>query len=256
MQILPRGNTFIGKRKYICIYECTGTHAQVKRSEYVNKILIIEDDRTINGLLRSIMEKNGYAVDNAYNGIDGLAMGLHEDYSLILLDLMLPEKTGEEIVKELRRAHETPIIVLSAKSEACNRVELLRLGADDYITKPFDLDEVLLRIQAVLRRTLQQETRDISFRELVIKTDAKRVFINDEELACTATEYAILELLLKNPARIFSKRTLYELVMGEDYLQEDNTMNVHISNLRRKIAKYTDKKYIETVYGMGYRLIN
>lgn len=138
----------------------------------MNKILIIEDDVTINGLLRSIIEKNGYIVDNVYNGIDGLAMGLHEDYSLILLDLMLPEKTGEDIVKELRRVKETPIIVLSAKSKIYNRVELLQLGVDDYITKPFDIDEVLLRIQAVLRRTSGQETEDITFHELVIKTDS------------------------------------------------------------------------------------
>lgn len=221
----------------------------------MNKILIIEDDMTINRLLRSVIEKSGYVVDNAYNGTDGLAMGLHGDYSLILLDLMLPEKTGEDIVKELRRVKGTPVIVLSAKSETCNRVELLRFGADDYITKPFDIDEVLLRIQAVLRRTSGQDTKDIMFHELVINTDSKRVAVNGEEIVCTATEYAILELLMKNPARIFSKRTLYEFVTGEDYLQEDNTMNVHISNLRKKIAKHTDKKYIETVYGMGYRLV-
>lgn len=218
-------------------------------------ILIIEDDVMINGLLRNIIEKNGYAADSACNGTDGLAMGLHGDYNLILLDLMLPEKSGEEIIKALRKARETPIIILSAKGEIHDRIELLRLGADDYITKPFDIDEVLLRIQAVLRRTAHQENNEIVFRELIIKPDSKRVFINGAELACTATEYAILELLMKNPARIFSKRALYEIVMGEDYLQEDNTMNVHISNLRRKIAKHTDQKYIETVYGMGYRLI-
>lgn len=221
----------------------------------MSRILIIEDDMMINGLLRNIIEKNGYAVDSAHNGIDGLAMGLHENYNLILLDLMLPEKSGEEIIKELRKACETPIIILSARGEIHDRIELLRLGADDYITKPFDIDEVLLRIQAVLRRTAQQENNKIGFHELVIKPDSKRVFINDVEIACTATEYAILELLMKNPGRIFSKRTLYEIVMGEDYLQEDNTMNVHISNLRRKIAKHTDKKYIETVYDMGYRLV-
>ena len=226
----------------------------------MSKILIIEDDMTINGLLRNIIEKNGYIADSAYNGTDGLAMGLQGDYNLILLDLMLPGKSGEEITKKLRKAHATPIIILSAKGEIRDRIELLRLGADDYITKPFDIDEVLLRIQAVLRRTAHQDnmeedfSKKIAFHELTIKPDSKRVFIGDAELACTATEYAILELLMKNPARIFSKRTLYELVMGEDYLQEDNTMNVHISNLRRKIAKHTNQKYIETVYGMGYRL--
>lgn len=220
----------------------------------MSKILIIEDDTTINGLLRNIIEKSGYTADSAYNGADGLTMGLHEDYSLILLDLMLPEKSGEDIIKELRKVNTTPIIVLSAKGETHNRVELLRLGADDFITKPFDIDEVLLRIQAVLRRTMQSENNEIAFREIVIKTDSKRALVNGEELVLTATEFTILELLIKNPTRIYSKRTLYEIVMGQAYLQEDNTMNVHISNLRKKIAKYTDKKYIETVYGMGYRL--
>lgn len=221
----------------------------------MSRILIIEDDMTINGLLRNIIEKNGYIADSAYNGTDGLAMGLHEDYNLILLDLMLPGKSGVEIIKELRKAYATPIIILSAKGEIRDRIELLRLGADDYIVKPFDIDEVLLRIQAVLRRTTHQDNNEIAFHDLIIKPDSKRAFIGDMELTCTATEYAILELLVKNPARIFSKRTLYEIVMGEDYLQEDNTMNVHISNLRRKIAKHTNQKYIETVYGMGYRLI-
>lgn len=220
----------------------------------MNKILIIEDDITINGLLRSIIEKSGYTADSAYNGTDGLAMGLHREYDLILLDLMLPEQSGEDIIKELRKVSTTPIIILSAKGETHNRVELLRLGADDFITKPFDVDEVLLRIQAVLRRTAQQETGEIAFRELAVKTDSKRAFVNGEELVLTATEYTILELLMKNPTRIYSKRSLYEIVMGQAYLQEDNTMNVHISNLRRKIAKHTEKKYIETVYGMGYRL--
>lgn len=220
----------------------------------MSRILIIEDDMTINGLLRNIMERNGHIAHSACNGADGLAMSLHENYNLILLDLMLPGKSGGEILREFRKASATPVIILSAKGEIHDRIELLRLGADDYITKPFDIDEVLLRIQAVLRRTAHQENNEIVFHELTIRPDSKRVFINNAELACTATEYAILELLMKNPARIFSKRTLYELVMGEDYLQEDNTMNVHISNLRRKIAKHTDQKYIETVYGMGYRL--
>lgn len=221
----------------------------------MNKILIIEDDITVSGLLQHILETNGYVVEQAYNGIDGLAMGLKEEYRLILLDLMLPKKSGEDIVKELRKVHKTPIIVLSAKSEAMNRVELLRLGVDDYITKPFLIDEVLLRIQAVLRRVLQQEVKEIQFYELMIHTDSKRVFIKDEEIVCTATEYAILELLMKHPTRIFSKRALYEIILDEEYYQDDNTMNVHISNLRRKIAQHTDKKYIETVYGMGYRFV-
>lgn len=224
--------------------------------EHVHKenILIIEDDETIKQLLCSIVTKNGYPTDSASDGNTGLEMALHKKYDLILMDLMLPEKSGEDILRQLRRENATPVIVLSAKNAIHNKIELLRLGADDYITKPFDIDEVILRIQAVLRRTCAQENNELSFREITINTNAKRIFINGNEITCTRTEYAILELLMMNPSKIFSKRNLFESVMGTDYLSDDNTMNVHISNLRKKIAGYSDEKYIETVYGMGYRL--
>lgn len=220
----------------------------------MRRILIIEDDVTINNLLCSIIESNGYSADHVCNGAQGLSMAQQGEYALILMDLMLPGKPGEDIIRELRKSKNVPVIVLSAKSETHNRIELLRLGVDDYITKPFDVDEVLLRMQAVLRRTATREGSELSFREIVIRTDAKRVFVKGNELLCTATEYAILELLLTNPTKIFSKRNLFESVTGEEYLSDDNTMNVHISNLRKKIAKYTEDKYIETVYGMGVRL--
>lgn len=220
----------------------------------IQRILIIEDDMTIANLLCSIVESDGYSADHTSNGVQGLSMALQGRYEMILMDLMLPGKSGEDIIRELRKSKNVPVIVLSAKSETHNRIELLRLGADDYITKPFDVDEALLRIRAVLRRTSAQEGKELSFREMVIQTDAKRIFVKGNELICTATEYAILELLLMNPAKIFSKRNLFESVTGEEYLSDDNTMNVHISNLRKKIAKYTDDKYIETVYGMGVRL--
>ena len=171
------------------------------------------------------------------------------------MDLMLPMKTGEEILRELRKHKNTPVIVISAKGEVYNRIELLKLGADDYITKPFDIDEVILRIQAVLRRTEIQSNSELTFRNMKVDTDSKRVYINDSEITCTAMEYAILELMLKNPSKIFSKRNLFESLSGEDYINDDNTMNVHISNLRKKISKATSEEYIETVYGMGYRLI-
>lgn len=220
----------------------------------MQKILVIEDDMTINNLLCSIVQKSGYYADSAYNGTDGLFMALHDNYNLILMDLMLPEKPGEDILRELRRSKNIPVIILSAKGEIHNRIELLRLGADDYVTKPFDIDEVMLRIQAVLRRTSSQESNELSFGKIMLNTDSKRVFIDGNEILCTATEYTILELFLKNPSKVFSKRNLFESVMGENYLSDDNTMNVHISNLRKKIARYTDEKYIQTVYGMGYRL--
>ena len=219
-------------------------------------VLVIEDDKTINNLLCSIIGKCGYETDSAENGLEGLEKALAKEYSIILMDLMLPMKTGEEILRELRKHKNTPVIVISAKGEVYNRIELLKLGADDYITKPFDIDEVILRIQAVLRRTEAQSNSELTFRNMKIDTDSKRVYINNSEITCTAMEYAILELMLKNPSKIFSKRNLFESISGEYYINDDNTMNVHISNLRKKISKITDEEYIETVYGMGYRLIN
>ena len=188
-------------------------------------ILIIEDDENINGLLRNILSRNGYEVQCALNGWEGYELAMKNDYSLILMDLMLLLKSGEEILRELRAKKNTPVIVLSAKNAVSNRIELLRLGADDFICKPFDIA-------------------------------SKRVYIGSNEMICTAMEYAILELMLSNPNKIFSKRNLFESVTGDEYMSDENTMNVHMSNLRKKIAKITEESYIETVYGMGYRLAN
>lgn len=219
-------------------------------------VLVIEDDKTINSLLCSIIAKSGYSADSAENGLDGLRKALSFDYNIILMDLMLPLKTGEEVLKELRKVKNTPVIIISAKSEVYNRIELFKIGADDYITKPFDIDEVMLRIQAVLRRTEAQTSKILCFKGMKLDTDSKRVYIGNNELNCTATEYSVLEVMLKNPKTIFSKRRLYESISGDSYLNDDNTMNVHISNLRKKISKLTAEEYIETVYGMGYRLAN
>ncbi|MBQ1247933.1 MAG: response regulator transcription factor [Clostridiales bacterium] len=218
-------------------------------------ILIIEDDSTINSLLCGILKKSGYEVESCTDGLTGYNMALDKDYQLILMDLMLPMKSGEEILRALREVKKTPVIVLSAKNDVHNRIELLRLGADDFICKPFDIDEVILRIEAVLRRV--EDVKDVlTYKQMRIDKEARRIFIGDDELICTATEYAILELMLGNPGKVFSKRNLFESVTGDNYLSEENTMNVHMSNLRKKIAKITDEPYIDTVYGMGYRMAN
>jgi DNA-binding response OmpR family regulator len=206
-------------------------------------------------LLRSILSRSGYEVQYALNGWEGYELAIKNDYKLILMDLMLPFKSGEEILRELRTKKNTPVIVLSAKNEVSNRIELLRLGADDFICKPFDIDEVMLRIDAVLRRTEGIKTV-LNFKEMKLDIASKRVFIGEKEIVCTAMEYAILELMLSNPNKIFSKRNLFESVTGDEYMSDENTMNVHMSNLRKKIAKITKDSYIETVYGMGYRLTN
>lgn len=218
-------------------------------------ILIIEDDSTINSLLCGILKKSGYEVESCTDGLTGYNMALDKDYQLILMDLMLPMKSGEEILRALRKVKKTPVIVLSAKNDVHNRIELLKLGADDFICKPFDIDEVILRIEAVLRRV--EDVKDVlTYKQMRIDKEARRIFIGDDELICTATEYAILELMLGNPGKVFSKRNLFESVTGDNYLSEENTMNVHMSNLRKKIAKITDEPYIDTVYGMGYRMAN
>ena len=218
-------------------------------------ILIIEDDSTINSLLCGILKKSGYEVESCTDGLTGYNMALDKDYQLILMDLMLPMKSGEEILRALREVKKTPVIVLSAKNDVHNRIELLRLGADDFICKPFDIDEVILRIEAVLRRV--ENVKDVlTYKQMRIDKEARRIFIGDDELICTATEYAILELMLGNPGKVFSKRNLFESVTGDNYLSEENTMNVHMSNLRKKIATITDEPYIDTVYGMGYRMAN
>ena len=218
-------------------------------------ILVIEDDKTINNLLCKVLSDSGYETDSAFDGEEGLYKALNVKCDLILLDLMLPKKTGEEVLRDVRKVSSTPAIVLSAKDQVVNRIELLRLGADDYISKPFDIDEVILRIEAVLRRT--KNSADISvieYKDLKLDKESKRVFFKNDEITVTGMEYSILELFLENPNKVFSKRNLFESVTGDAYLSDDNTMNVHISNIRKKIAKYTDEPYIDTVYGMGYRL--
>ena len=218
-------------------------------------ILVIEDDVMINNLLCKVLSDNGYETDSAQDGEDGLAKAMDKDYELILLDLMLPKKTGEELLGELRKVKNTPAIVLSAKNEVINRIELLRLGADDYIAKPFDVDEVILRIEAVLRRTGDvKPAAELTYKDMKLDKESKRVYLGEDEMACTTMEYSILELMLGNPNKVFSKRNLFESITGEEYLSDENTMNVHMSNLRKKIAKITDEPYIDTVYGMGYRL--
>ena len=218
----------------------------------MSRILIVEDDEDIGAVLQKELMKDGYEVLRAVTGTEGrMMLGTNPD--LILMDLMLPVKSGEEVLRSLREVKKTPVIVLSAKSDVHNRIELLRLGADDFICKPFDIDEVILRLEAVLRR-VEDKNENLSYKQMRIEKDSRRIYIGDQELVCTAMEYSILELMLGNPGKIFSKRNLFESVTGSSYISEDNTMNVHMSNLRKKIAKLTDEPYIDTVYGMGYRM--
>lgn len=227
----------------------------------MKKILIAEDDREINELMCRYLSTQGYQVLSAFNGLTALQMLREQrDISMILLDIMLPFQSGDMVLKKLRGFSDIPVIIVSAKDMVQTKVDIIRMGADDYITKPFDLDELSVRIEAVLRRTGYKEQAEtekcIHYKNLVMHNDSKSIYINNNRLDLTGKEYGILELLLKNPTKLFSKANLFESVWGEPYLSEDNTLKVHMSNIRSKIKQYDDEEYIETVWGMGYRLKN
>ncbi|MCM1499767.1 MAG: response regulator transcription factor [Clostridium sp.] len=224
------------------------------------KILVVEDDKEINRLLRAYLESQQYTVLWAENGLGALTMLRDRaDIDLVLLDLMLPLQSGDVVLAKLREFSEVPVIILSAKNTVQTKIDVIRMGADDYITKPFDLDEVAVRIEAVLRRTQKGETLErqgsIQYRDMVMDCTAKTVTVKGNALVLTGKEYMILELLLRNPAKLFSKANLFESVWNEPFYREDSTLKVHISNLRNKIKQYAgDEEYIETIWGMGYRL--
>ena len=177
--------------------------------------VIIEDDKMINSLLGRVLQDNGYETESAFDGAEGLKLALEKNYELILLDLMLPQKRGEEVIDAIRKVKNIPVIVLSAKTDVANRIELLRLGVDDYICKPFDVDEVVLRIEAVLRRNgggSALVNTKLQYKCVTLDQDAKRVFVGEEELLCTGMEYSILQILLCNPGKLFTKRNLFESI--------------------------------------------
>ena len=176
---------------------------------------------------------------------------------LILLDIMLPYRNGDTVLTAVRECSTVPIIIISAKGTTQNKIDLLRLGADDYITKPFDMEEVLARIESNLRRVQFQKDTPTYLRhgDLILDLNDNTAFLQGSELTLTAKEFAILELLMKYPDKIFSKANLFQSVWNTEYISEDNTLNVHISNLRNKLkAVCPDKDFIDTVWGIGYRL--
>ncbi len=227
--------------------------------EEAKKLLLVEDDSEIRELLATFLRDNGYTVDEAVNGIEGEKMARDAEYALLLLDIMLPYKSGDQLLKELREHSDVPVIVLSAKDMVQTRIDVIRLGADDYITKPFDLGEVLARIEALLRRSGRRNgnTDILTHGNLSLHAKEGKVFVKGKELTLTAKEFAILKLLLSHPDKIFSRANIFDSLWGEDSGNyDDNAVKVHMSNLRSKLAEADTAEYIETVWGMGYRLAN
>ena len=238
----------------------------------MRKVLIVEDDREIRKLLKDYLTDYEYEVTEAKEGNEASRLIASECYDVILMDMMLPYRSGDILIRELRsraddlKAARTPVIVISAKSGSETRIETIRIGADDYIIKPFDLGEVLVRIEAVLRRSADGEYtgtsgsadsdsgRVIRYGEIEYSEVDNTVTYKETPIKLTAKEMQLLAIMLKNPKKTFTKANLYESVWNDTYIYEDNTINVHMSNLRSKLKKATGLEYIETVWGIGYKL--
>ena len=211
-------------------------------------ILTVEDDLHINNLLKEALGKAGYACSQAFSGTEALLWLEHNECQLILLDLMLPGLSGEEVLQQIRQTSNVPVIVLTAKGEMEEKLDLLTSGADDYMTKPFDVKEVIARVQIQLRHLQHgagEESTHLKCRGMDLDKETHRVMIDG----------AILELLLEHPGQVFSKEAVFTYAWQEEYMGETKTLDVHISNIRKKIKKITEQEYIQTVWGIGYCMV-
>jgi DNA-binding response OmpR family regulator len=223
-------------------------------------ILVVEDDADINRLLCTFLGKKGYVTESAFSGSEAKLLSSMRSYDLILLDLMLPGMSGEELTKELRSHSYVPIIVISAKARMKDKINMLKCGADDYITKPFDKEEILARVEAQLRRykkfiTPEQTSERLVYQDIMMDMNSRTVEVAGKPLSLTSKEFELLAILLRSPGKVFTREDLYQAVWHDKYAIEDNTINVHMSNLRSKLSKYNpDQTYIETVWGIGFKL--
>ena len=233
-------------------------------------ILVVEDDPDINALLAKIVAREGFQAVPAFSGTEALLQVERATFDLVLLDMMLPGMDGPGFVGQVReRGVRTPIVVVSAKASTSDKVDMLKLGADDYVTKPFDPDEVAARIHAVLRRAgaagsagaarapdaPADPDETYAHRDLRLDVARRRVTLGDAEVALTAHEFDILHVLIREPDKVFSRERLYELVWKSGYYGEENAVNVHVSNIRKKLAAAgAQDEYVKTVWGIGFKL--
>ena len=224
------------------------------------KILVVDDEENIAELISYNLTSNGYKVIIANNGNDAVKLAVEEKPKLILLDLMIPGKDGYDVCKEIRSNSEirnTPIIMLTAKSEELDKILGLELGADDYITKPFSVRELLARVKAVLRRfsISEPENNILVFGNLTADFDKREILVNDKKLDLTLKEFELLEILIRNKGKILTRDTLLDKIWGYEYIGETRTVDVHIRYLRKKIERPdSNEKYIETIRGIGYKI--
>lgn len=230
----------------------------MSRKSMSRRVLVVDDEKLIVKGIRFSLEQEGMEVDCAYDGEEALEKAKTKEYDMILLDIMLPKLTGLEVCQQIREFSSVPIIMLTAKGEDMDKILGLEYGADDYITKPFNILEVKARIKAIMRRARKEEKKEVSDKTLVIgelklDCEGRRVFIGGREINLTAKEFDVLELLAKNPNKVYSRENLLNLVWGYEYPGDVRTVDVHIRRLREKIETVpSDPKYVHTKWGIGY----
>ena len=221
------------------------------------KILVVDDEKLIVKGIRFSLEQDGMEVDCAYDGEEALKMAGENTYDIILLDIMLPKLTGFEVCQQIREFSNVPIVMLTAKGDDMDKILGLEYGADDYITKPFNILEVKARIKAIMRRMATKENlsseKIIKTGDMVLDCDGRRAYIEDSEVNLTAKEFDVLELLVNNPNKVYSRENLLKIIWGTDYPGDVRTVDVHIRRLREKIEKNpSEPKYVHTKWGVGY----
>ncbi|MEG1742209.1 MAG: response regulator transcription factor [Acetivibrio sp.] len=222
------------------------------------KVLVVDDEKLIVKGIRFSLEQDGMEVDCAYDGEEALNMVKQKVYDVVLLDVMLPKFTGFEVCQQIREFSDMPVIMLTAKGDDMDKILGLEYGADDYITKPFNILEVKARIKAIMRRSGSKQTKEepskmVEFGDLRVDCESRRVYIENKEVNLTAKEFDLLELLMFNGNKVYSRENLLNLVWGYDYPGDVRTVDVHIRRLREKIeSNPSEPKYIHTKWGVGY----
>lgn len=220
------------------------------------KILVVDDEKNICDLLRMYLEKEGYAVVMAHNGLDAVKMFSTENPDLVLLDIMLPQLDGWQVCREIRKTSEKPIIMLTAKDEVFDKVLGLELGADDYVTKPFDTKEIVARIKAVLRRTSavkEADIKEVKYDKLSVNLTNYELKVNDVVVDTPPKELELIYYLASNPDRVFTRDQLLDDVWGFDYYGDSRTVDVHIKRLRDKLKGVSDEWELRTIWSVGYK---
>ncbi|HDR7449737.1 MULTISPECIES: response regulator transcription factor [Bacillus] len=227
------------------------------------RILIADDDKEIRNLLKIYLERELYMVDTAINGDEALQLFNQNNYNLVILDIMMPKVDGIEVCRKLRDKTNVPILMLTAKDHEVDKILGLSIGADDYITKPFSIHEVVARVKALMRRFLVlgsnntvQEKTTLAFKGLTINLNTYTVHTNKEEINLTGKELELLKFFTSNPGQVFTKTQLFRNVWDDNYIEDDNTVMVHIRKLRKKIEiDPSNPKFIQTIWGIGYKFV-